>query len=127
MVETELKEDTVVSWYLLADEQPEEFADLADLQIVIDGDKRTTFLCFSSLLARESKVLCTMFSSTPKEGWADGVTSMFNRHQKKTVELVLAMVHSSSFSGCLSLDELEDLLRLVHKLDAPKLMNVRSF
>ena len=75
-----------------------------------------------------------MFLSTPKGGWANGVASMFIGHQKKTVELVLAMIHGSCnvTAMCKGMgfesinhEELEDLLRLSHKLDAPKLTNVR--
>ena len=132
-----LENDIIINSYLLADGQPKSFLELAELKAVnvLDDDERTTSLCHSSLLARSSQVFGEMFLSTPKEGWANGVASMFNGHQKKIVDLVLAMIHGSfdvaamlkgmGFEGTLGLDELEDLLRLAHKLDAPKLMNVR--
>ena len=128
------KKGIVVSSYLLADGQPEEFIEIADLQFEF-GEEKSSYLCHSSLLLRSSKVFCEMFVSTPEAGWANGVAKMFDGHQKKTVQLVLAMIHGSrdvramlkgmGFDRTLSLDELEDLLRLAHKLDAPKLMNVR--
>ena len=127
------KKGIVVSSHLLADGQPQHFCDLADLRLEF-GEERSSYLCHSSFLGRSSQVFGEMFLSTPKEGWANGVASMFNGHQKKIFELVLAMIHGScdveamltgmSVEGSLSLDELEDLLRLAHKLDAPKLMDV---
>jgi hypothetical protein len=134
--ESEKMSSIVANSHLLADGQPHQFLELADLQVaLVAGDEITFFPCHSSLLARGSKFFGDMFLSTPKEGWASGVVSMFAGHQMKTIELVLAMMHGScdvssmlagmGFHDPLDLDELEDLLRLVHKLDAPKMMNVR--
>jgi len=114
--------------------QASEFATLADcmLRFEVEG-QAYAYHYHSFALANYSKVLCKMFASTSKDGWEAGVQAIFAGHQR-LVALVLAMTHGSpdvksmiSKLGSiqpLSWFEIEDLLRLVEKLDAPVLLKV---
>ena len=120
--------------HLLIDGQIPEYVELADLIIRIGS---LAFPCHSSILAKESKVLCRMFASTLKESWEVGVTAAVQGHLQTNVQLLLALCHSTNsiraVRSKLGLKmvkdwaEIEDLLELVHKLDVPRIFNVNYF
>ena len=118
--------------HLEAAGQPPEFAAFMDLEI---KHGEIVYLCSSTSLAMESKVLCKMFQ-TGKHTWRRGVEASLAGHQQGNVELMLALTHGGNdvnkVRNALKLEmisdweEVEDLLNLIHKLDMPRVQKVRG-
>lgn len=117
--------------HLVAAGQPPEFEIFTDMAVSC-GNK--SYRCSSTALALESKVLCKMFQSTPRETWEKGVEATLADHLPSNVELMLALTHGGNdidqMRASLKLGEIgewgeiEDLLALVHKLNMPRLQQV---
>ena len=125
--------ETVVK-HLLADGQPEKFIELADLNVLLG---KHVYPSNSSFLARHSKLLCELFTSTDREGWSDGVSTLVKGHREESLLLLLAMMHGAVSvkrmrhslelpEACADWSELEDLLKLAHKMEALEIVKVRK-
>lgn len=124
--------DTVVR-HLLADGQPPRFVELAHLYVRL-GEH--VYACNAHFLARLSQLICETFTSTARQGWASGIAALIQGHREENWTLLLAMIHGTVNvqkmraslgmpRACVDWDELEDLLQLAHKLDAPVILQVR--
>lgn len=117
---------------------PFKFAKLADVHVLLGTNM---YPCHSPFLARYSQVLCELFSSTPREGWSEGISTLIDGHREDNWRLVLLCFYTpcldnnyvKQFSYRLrskSKDDIfegfEDLLDLVHKLNASEIMQVST-
>ena len=123
---------------ILGNGEAAELADLADLKITHKDNSRVTiFRCHSSALACQSKVICKMFAATDKEGWEAGLNALFAGHRADSVNIVLSMMYGGpnmvtsnllnsmgDSSAPKSWPEVEDVMRLLQKLDVPKALDV---